>query len=95
MNIRLAEILYSIKRYDPACVTEFIAFFNDLRESARDRYETGVTPEVREEARQESRAYSKIIHIFEQAEDIIQAKQKEERSRRDNSGVVSLPRQSY
>lgn len=95
MRDRLAEILYSVKRYDPASVTEFITFFHDLRESARDRFESGNSPEVREEARQESRAYSRIIGMFEDAEAIIQAKQREESSRRDNSGVVPLPRQGY
>lgn len=94
MEKRLASILYTISRHDPMTVEEFQNHFRALREEARDRFETGSTPEIREEARQESRAYSKIIRMFEDAHKIViaeQAKKEGERFQGDNMRTGHIP----
>ena len=92
MEERLAAILDSIGRHDPRTPEEFNDHFRELREDARDRYETGSTPEEREAARQEALAYKKILGMFADARKIMDAKRERENASRDNAGNGFVPR---
>ncbi|HNR50673.1 MAG TPA: hypothetical protein PKI80_03745 [Deltaproteobacteria bacterium] len=92
MNERLASILDSIRRHDPLVVDEFNKHFSELREEARDRYESGATPEGREAARWEAVAYRKILGMFEDARKIMEARRARENAARDNASAGLAPR---
>lgn len=91
MNERLAGILAGIAQHDPQVMDEFNEHFHDLREDARDRYETGGTPEDREAARHEAIAYGKVLGMFEDARQIIQAKRERANAARNNAGTGPAP----
>ena len=91
MEERLAAILDSIGRHDPRTLEEFNDHFRELREDARDRYETGGTPEDREAARHEAIAYRTVLGMFEDARQIIQAKRERANAARNNAGTGPAP----
>ena len=92
MRERFVAILDALSRHDPLIVDEFNEYFQDLREEARDKYESGVTPEERESARQEARAYRRIINMFSDARKIMDAKREREDAARDNAAMGVAPR---
>ncbi|HNQ86740.1 MAG TPA: hypothetical protein PLT33_12905 [Deltaproteobacteria bacterium] len=75
MDYHKARILHSLRKNEPEAAETILEILMELREAARDRFETATTDTERLSAQVESRLFRDLLSLFDNATAVVQAEE--------------------